>query len=513
MDSTTDLFDRFAATLAAEETDPLSAVRAYLEWQAARRPLPFTPSANDDVDLRTYLLEWRIAGATRKTLEAQIAALKRFYAWTESEGLVESSPFEEFNFDRPLLSRDQIRRRQDRFGAGPQEREIARLRALNRLAEQLNHATDVQTTLDQTLATLVETMGLQTAWVFLWSEAGLMPKNAPAPHDFILGAACNLPPGLTQDDHYHLRQPPDCHCQWLLREGLLTRAVNVVECTRLQDAAEVAGDTQGLLFHATVPLLVQNQPVGILNVAADEWQFLSAADLQLLSAVGAQTGIVLERARLFNRSAQLGALEERNRLAREIHDTLAQGFAAIALQLETADALLEADADPVRARQAVQQALGLTRTNLDEARRSVLDLRAAPLEGRTLAEALAALTAQREWAAKWNLYVIFEAPEGLPPLPLPVESGLYRIAQEALTNAARHAHAHHVTLRLFPKRSQVHLTVTDDGQGFDPGRVPPGRYGLVGLNERAKLLGGNLRVESSPGQGTRVEVSVPIHET
>jgi two-component system NarL family sensor kinase len=506
------LLDRFAPILSPDEASHLSAVRAYLAWQASRRAQPFAPDANDDVDIRTYLLEQRIAGATRKALESQIAALKHFYAWAETEGLVESSPFEEFNFDRPLLSRDQIRRRQDRFGADPQEREIARLRALNRLAEQLNRATDVHTTLDQTLATLVETMGLQTAWVFLWTEAGLLPQNAPAPHDFILGAACNLPPGLTQDDHYYLCQPPDCHCQWLLREGLLTRAVNVVECTRLQDAAEEAGDTQGLLFHATVPLLVQNQPVGILNVAADEWQFLSAADLQLLSAVGAQTGIVLERARLFNRSAQMGALEERNRLAREIHDTLAQGLAAIALQLETADAVLEAEADPTRARQAVQQALTLTRTNLDEARRSVLDLRAAPLEGRTLAEALAALAGQREWAAKWNLHVTFEATEGLPPLPLPVESGLYRIAQEALTNAARHAHARRVAIQLATRRSHVHLAVSDDGRGFDPAHIPPGRYGLVGLNERAKLLGGSLRLESSLGQGTRVEVSVPIHD-
>lgn len=101
--------------------------------------------------------------------------------------------------------------------------------------------------------------------------------------------------------------------------------------------------------------------------------------------------IAIERARLYERSVQLGASEERNRLAREIHDTLAQGLAAIALQLESAEALLEAGTDTKRLRHAIRQALTLARANLEEARRSVLDLRAAPLEGRTLSDALASL--------------------------------------------------------------------------------------------------------------------------
>ncbi|MGH2524976.1 MAG: histidine kinase, partial [Anaerolineales bacterium] len=326
-----------------------------------------------------------------------------------AEGLIEVSPFDEFNFDRPLLSRDQIRRRQSAFSVDPHEREIARLHALNRLAEHLNRSTDLQTALDVTLRTVVETMGLQTAWIFLWTEAGLTGYllHAPAPHDFVLGADCGLPPGLEHDNHFYLREPPDCHCQYLLRDGLLRRAVNVVECTRLQDSEEAHGDNRGLLFHATVPLIAQGQPLGILNVATDEWQFLSAADLQLLSAVGAQVAVAIERAGLFARSAELGAAEERNRLAREIHDTLAQGLAAITLQLETADALLEAGANAnlPHARQAVQEALALTRANLEEARRSVLDLRAAPLEGRTLAEALAELGERPEWAARWEVQV------------------------------------------------------------------------------------------------------------
>jgi two-component system NarL family sensor kinase len=505
----TALLDRFAASSFSPDADSLAAAHDYVDWQVSRRGGEFALGVNDDVDIRTYLLELRLGGGMRKQLEKHVVALKSFYAWAKSQDLISSSPFDEFNFDRPLLSRDQIRRRQDVFADNPREREIARLRALNRLAGHLNRSTDLQTALDITLNTLVEIMGLQTAWIFLWSEAGLTKyiASAPAPHDFALGAHCGLPPGLEQNNCYYLCEPPDCHCQYLLRHGLLTRAVNVVECTRLQDSAEADADNRGLLFHATVPLIVQGEPLGIINVATDEWQFLSAADLQLLSAVGAQASVAIERARLFAQSAELGAMEERNRLAREIHDTLAQGLTAITLQLETAEAMLEAD-KPDRARSAVHHALSLTRANLEEARRSMMDLRAAPLEGRALAEALKGLA--DEWRARETLNINFEFSGEGRHLPLRVELSLYRIAHEALNNVAQHAHAGHVHLGLVIASDRARLVVEDDGQGFDPSQTPKDRYGLIGINERVKLLGGVLKLETSPGQGTRVEVDVPL---
>jgi sigma-B regulation protein RsbU (phosphoserine phosphatase) len=105
--------------------------------------------------------------------------------------------------------------------------------------------------------------------------------------------------------------------------GRLKRAVNVVECTRLQDAARDNGDNQGLLFHTTVPIIASGQPLGILNVATQDWQFLTAADLQLLSAVGAQVAVAMERARLFDITvAQQRRLERELRLAREVQNSL-----------------------------------------------------------------------------------------------------------------------------------------------------------------------------------------------
>src|SRR5690606_38992753 len=215
--------------------------------------------------------------------------------------------------------------------------------------------------------------------------------------------------------------------------------------------------------------------------------------------------IAIERARFYERSAELGAERERNRLAREIHDTLAQGFSAIALQLETADAILEAGGDAARVHKAVQQALALARAHLDEARRSVLDLRAAPLEGRTLAAALAVLAS--ETTARHAIRVGFSAIGASRPLPAAVESGLYRVAQEAIRNIVQHAAtgAAQMTLTVTPAR--VTLTVEDAGRGFDSDQTPAQRFGLMGMNERLKLLGGALTIASAPGRGTRIEAT------
>ncbi|RPI24400.1 MAG: sensor histidine kinase, partial [Chloroflexota bacterium] len=235
---------------------------------------------------------------------------------------------------------------------------------------------------------------------------------------------------------------------------------------------------------------------------------LSPEDLRLLYTVGDLLSIAIERARLFARSAELGAVEERNRLAREIHDTLAQGLAGITLQLETADAILDVGGDLSRVHDAVMQALLLARGNLEEARRSVMDLRAVPLEGRSLPEALADLVGSLKEGgiSKVDLSISGEN----RPLSARLETGLYRIAQEAIANANRHAEARQIAIRLSFQPGQADLVIEDDGRGFNPEQVPEGRYGLIGINERVRLLGGRLSVQSSPGSGTRLEVTLPL---
>jgi len=374
------------------------------------------------------------------------------------------------------------------------------LSILNAIAQALNREVDLAQALRAALAQVADLLDLQTGWIWLVREET---------GDSYLAASQNLPPALANAPR---RMEGSCYCLDTYRAGDLDGAanVNVVTCSRLNGLVD---GTDGLRYHASIPLYAHRKKLGVLNVASADWRELVPDDLRLLYTVGDLVSIAIERARLFAKSAQLGAAEERNRLAREIHDTLAQGLTAITLQLETADALLETKTNSERARQTVQQALALTRANLEEARRSVLDLRAAPLEGRTLTEALAALAAQPEWAQR-DLQVKLEAAGESRSLPVRVEASLYRIAQEALTNAALHARASHATLHLEAQPDQVQLVIEDDGRGFDPARIPKGRYGLIGLNERVKLLGGKLQLQSSSGAGTRIKVVIPLeHKT
>jgi serine phosphatase RsbU (regulator of sigma subunit) len=320
-----DILDRFAETLGEEEGEILAHLHEFIEWYVGYGN-DFIPGSNDDVGLRTYLMQMKINGVNRKDQRRQIASLRRFYDWAESAGhLPDYHPFIEFSIERPMLTREQIRRRNEIFSGSSEAREIARLRALNQLAEQLNRSSDVQTTLTSALETLLSLMSLQTAWAFLLPSATSpsVSITVSSSDRFSLAATCGLPPGLEKNDRYHLKNQKLCHCQAVMLAGHLKRAVNVVECTRLLEASHEDADNQGLMFHASVPILASGQPLGILNVATQDWQFLTGADLQLLSAVGAQVAIGLERARLFDvTQAQRLRLERELKLAREIQDSL-----------------------------------------------------------------------------------------------------------------------------------------------------------------------------------------------
>ena len=381
------------------------------------------------------------------------------------------------------------------------EHDADRLKAHNRelsilksVAEALNQTVDLHQALDVVLSQVAELLGLTTGWIWLLDEDTAEPY---------LVAARELPVGLKPPE---TMQGP-CWCLDSFRVGKLDSSTNisVVSCSRLKDL--VHSHSGGLKCHASVPLLARGRKVGLLNVASSDWRKLTEAELKLLYTVGDMLGMAVERARAMAHSAHLGATEERNRLAREIHDTIAQGMAAAALHLESAEALLEANAEVDKVHKAIEKALGLTRQNLEEARRSVLDLRAAPLEGRTLSQAIRALVDHLE-GLETDL-----STSGLGPISTRLEVGVYRIAQEALGNVIKHACASRVSLSLTQHLGHLHLSIQDNGRGFEPQRVAQGEcFGLVGLQERARLLGGRLEVASEPGLGTHIQVWLPLEE-
>jgi two-component system NarL family sensor kinase len=377
------------------------------------------------------------------------------------------------------------------------------LAMLNRIAEALSRSVDLHEAVQTTLAYMADLLGLHTGWVWLLREGS---------DQSYLAAAQNLPPGLA---NYPQRMEGWCYCLDTFKRGDMAGAanVNIITCTRLKALVD---DAEGLRYHASVPLYAsRGEKLGVLNLASPDWRELSTDDLRLLHTVGNLLSIAIERARLYARSVELGAIEERTRLARELHDTVAQGLTATALQLESADALLEAGHDTdlrdERVHDAIRRALELTRATLDEVRRSVMDLRAAPLEGQSLAQALRALAKQEPFLHGVRLRVSITGANH--PLPQQLESGVYRIVQEAITNIARHAQAQHASVRLVITSQQVRCVIRDDGRGFDPSHPTAERFGLIGINERARLLGGTLRIQSSPGAGAVVELTIPLQAT
>ena len=376
------------------------------------------------------------------------------------------------------------------------------LTTLTALAQALSRPANLADSLDAALATVADALGLETGWVWLLDD------NTDEPR---LAAARALPPALQGQPE---AMQGDCYCLSTFRAGDFRGAanVNVVWCSRLAQVVSASQRGEGtgdLRCHASVPLAVGERRLGMLNVASRDWRVLSENELSLLTTAGALISLAVERSRLEAAGARALAAEERNRLAREIHDTLAQSLAALTMQLEVADARATGKNDK-RLADAVTRSLELARSTLEEARRSVLDLRAAPLEGRTLEQALEQLAAEVPGAGTLNIEIVADGMAGeTGDLPAGVAVGLYRIAQQAITNVARHASAHHVRIRLDRQPGRVGLRVEDDGAGFDSGAVPAGRFGLVGMSERARLLGGTFRVESSPGRGTVVEVTIP----
>jgi signal transduction histidine kinase len=199
----------------------------------------------------------------------------------------------------------------------------------------------------------------------------------------------------------------------------------------------------------------------------------------------------------------LATSRERVRLARAMHDTLAHTLAALVIQLEAVDALQEVDARA--AQQQLSKASHEARVGLDETRRAILDLRSAPVEEHGLAAALEQLV--RQFGAKSGIQTTWTL-RGAPTPLLPVQANaVYRIAEEALDNVERHSGAESLDVTL-DYGTGVALSIHDNGSGFDPHSVEQDRYGLVGIQERATLVDGQVEITSEPGAGTTLVVHI-----
>jgi signal transduction histidine kinase len=253
-----------------------------------------------------------------------------------------------------------------------------------------------------------------------------------------------------------------------------------------------------------VPLMYEGRAVGALSGFYPKGYQLRAAEVAFLKIVADQVAAMAQNARLFTDAQANVALEERQRLARELHDSVSQALFGIGLGARTAREHLERD--PEAARAPIDYVLQLAEAGLAEMRALIFELRPESLEREGLVGALAKQAAVLR--ARHGI-TVDEFADAEPEAPIVVKEALLRIAQEALNNTAKHARAGHVELRLTSAGETLVVEIRDDGAGFDAGAQFPGHLGLQSMRERALRLGGTVEIISSSGQGTTVRAMIP----
>lgn len=390
-----------------------------------------------------------------------------------------------------------------------QNRELV---ALNSVARAISGAHRLEDVLAAALGTTLEVIRAPAGWVVLPAGEGrrlTIVAYRGLPDDFVKQEADAA--------------VPDCLCRQVLEgEGALLLPAVRTDCPRLARLRACGSD---LCYHASVPLLARGRAVGVMNIASNTQRgAFDPEEMAWLAAIGQQVGVAVESVRLWEEVQRQSALRarllnqiitaqeaERQRIARELHDQAGSALTSLLVGLRVIEAQA-GEAEAIRAQAADLKVLA--GQILDDLHRLSVELRPSALDRLGLVMALEQFV--RDYGRQHHLSADFQA-AGLDGLRLPpeVETTLYRIVQEALTNVVRHAAATHVGVILERRERSVVAVIEDDGCGFDVAATLAAlngtqRLGLFGMQERAALLGGRLMLESAPGRGTTVFVEIPL---
>jgi signal transduction histidine kinase len=256
-----------------------------------------------------------------------------------------------------------------------------------------------------------------------------------------------------------------------------------------------------------VPILVSGHVRGFIGIRHVDRGSYRPEEIELTQAIAHQVMLAIQLNEFAEQGRRAAVFEERNRMARDIHDTLAQGFTGVIVQLEAAEDAIscryrkEADAHLHRASE-------LARQSLSEARRSVHALRPQALQEHNFWDALKGTI--KNTTAGTSLHTTFQAQGKMPELPQPWQENLLHIGQEALTNTLKYAHAANFQARVSYKAKELRLVLSDDGDGFKAKDRHDG-VGLTGMRERVEQMGGKLKIISSRGKGTKITVLLPCN--
>lgn len=368
------------------------------------------------------------------------------------------------------------------------ENHLSELQILKEIAELLNRGTDLYAVLSEVLKQLLHVTGLQTGWIFLIDRSG----------QFELAAKENLPPALTENEFQPMCQG-NCWCLNRYNSGQLDKATNIIECKRLEDAIERnTGDTCGLTHHATVPLKAGDEKFGLLNIGAPYKKRFHSGELALLESVALQIGTALKRIFLTQKEHEIALSAERNRLARDLHDSVNQLLFSLSL---TARGGKEMTKDK-EVKETFSYMQDLAQEALAEMRALIWQLRPRGLEKGIVS----ALTSYGEML---GLEVALKV-NGVIHLPGRIEEAIWRIGQEALANCKKHSGQTLIHLIIKPDDDHIAIRFQDEGCGFlyAEGKELPS-LGLKSMKERTEALNGTFSLRSSPGKGTTIDITIP----
>lgn len=376
--------------------------------------------------------------------------------------------------------------------------------ALTRTLDALVKEASADRLLEPVLRTIVEQFGAHSITVWLTDEASCRAGFAfQFVGDRLLDAA--------DAPHPAARMSLERQDNPIWRQVLSTKRHHI--CADVRSSTEVPfreyNVAQGIVTILVVPMLIAGQVAGLIAISFRDPRSFEPEDIELAQALANQAMLAIQLTQLSEQSRRAAVIAERNRMARDVHDTLAQGFTGVIVQLEAADDAasrgLVSEAAEHRAR-----ASAMARAGLQEARRSVMALRPQALENHDLATALndhvVRMTSGTSLVAEFTQ-------RGAPhPLPQAWDENLLRIGQEALTNALRHARAARLDMQLIFDPDAVRLELRDDGRGFDPAAATDGA-GLAGMRARVTSMGGRLTIQSAADAGTTIAVVLPLPNT
>src|SRR5438094_5885741 len=390
-----------------------------------------------------------------------------------------------------------------------------KLRASEQVArgqvEALTYSLDVLATapapdkfIGQMLSTIGRLLKAQSVILWLLNEAN---------DSLVLRAAAQGANFAAADpEHPFVKNPLLWKEDKVLQETVFTGAPVICEDIendpRVTAAIREYFKSKGTKKYLTVPTLVGGQVKGFIGIRHGDRPPYRPEEIELAQALAHQAMLAIQLNEFAEQSRQAAILEERNRMARDIHDTLAQGFTGVIVQLEAGkDAT--AGARRKKANEHLQRASELARRSLNEARRSVHALRPQALQGGNFWEALKGII--KNTTAGTALHTTFNLRGKMRHLPLVWQENLLHIGQEALTNALKYAHPRNFETRLTFKTKELRLELRDDGDGFKVKDRHDG-FGLAGMRERVEQMGGKLKISSARGKGTDVLVTLPFND-